>query len=146
MDVDELTRELYALPPERFTAARDEAVKRLRADGRRQDAQLVRALRRPTVVAWAVNHLARARPELVDELLEAGAELAGAWLPPAAARRSRPRPRRPPSCCGPTGATLTPTCQGSPQRWRRPRPTRAPAPPSAVGRWRPSWPARAASA
>jgi hypothetical protein len=78
VDVDALTSELYALPPERFTAARDEAAKRLRADGRRADAERVRALRRPTVVAWAVNRLAQTRPELLDELLEAGAEVAAA--------------------------------------------------------------------
>jgi hypothetical protein len=65
---------LYELPPEGFVAARDELGRRLRA-GDRTAAERVRRLRRPTVVAWAVNQVARTRPELVAELVEAGDRL-----------------------------------------------------------------------
>ncbi len=70
-----LERDLYALPPERFIAARDEAVARARADGDHALAARIRALRRPTVAAWLVNLLALHRPEQVGELLELGARL-----------------------------------------------------------------------
>jgi hypothetical protein len=70
-----LERDLYALPPERFVAARDEAVARARADGDRALAARIRALRRPTVAAWLVNLLALHRPEQVGELLELGTQL-----------------------------------------------------------------------
>ncbi|MGH3666099.1 MAG: hypothetical protein ACRDU8_08450 [Egibacteraceae bacterium] len=63
---------LFDLPPGAFTAARDELVRRLRAEGDRQAAEQVRVLRRPTVAAWAVNQVARRAPERLRELLEAG--------------------------------------------------------------------------
>jgi hypothetical protein len=68
-------RELYDLPPEEFVAARDEAVRRARSAGDRTLAAALGKLRRPTVGAWAVNRLARHRPELVDELLALGEQL-----------------------------------------------------------------------
>jgi hypothetical protein len=61
--------DLYGLPPEEFTAARDAAAK--------QDASL-RGLRRPTVAAWVVNTLVRRDPALLGTLLELGASLADA--------------------------------------------------------------------
>ena len=61
--------DLYALPPEQFTAARDEQAGRDKT---------VKALRRPTVSAWIVNTLMRADPAAVDELAALGAELAAA--------------------------------------------------------------------
>jgi hypothetical protein len=66
---------LYELPPERFIAARDEAVEAARLAGDRGAASAIAALRRPTVAAWLVNLLARRRPELVAELLELGEAL-----------------------------------------------------------------------
>jgi hypothetical protein len=51
--------ELFALPPERFSRARDEWVARLRAAGRAQEARQVAALRRPTLAVWALNQAAR---------------------------------------------------------------------------------------
>ncbi|NJC69472.1 hypothetical protein HC031_07020 [Planosporangium thailandense] len=70
--------DLYALPPEEFVAARNDAVKRARAAGDRRLATEIGALRRPTVGAWVVNLLARQRPELVDELLVLGESLRSA--------------------------------------------------------------------
>ncbi|MDT4988083.1 MAG: hypothetical protein QOI74_2177 [Micromonosporaceae bacterium] len=68
-------RELYELPPEEFVAARDEAVRNARSAGDRTLATALGKLRRPTVGAWAVNRLARHRPELVDELFALGEQL-----------------------------------------------------------------------
>jgi hypothetical protein len=73
--VDEAADELYRLPPADFTKARDELAKRLRKEGRRDEADAVKKLRRPTVAAWALNQLARRRPEDVRRLLETGARL-----------------------------------------------------------------------
>lgn len=71
----EAVDELFALPPERFTAARDELARTLRSAGQREAATAVKALRRPTRTAWAVNQVARGQPELIERLLEAGAAL-----------------------------------------------------------------------
>jgi hypothetical protein len=69
------TEGLFELPPEEFTAARDELAKRTASEGRADEARAIKAIRRPTVAAWAVNQLARRQPRAVEELLEAGAAL-----------------------------------------------------------------------
>jgi hypothetical protein len=74
LDVEAEIGRLYELPPEGFVAARDELARRLR-DRDRAAAERVRRLRRPTVAAWTVNQVARGRPELVAELIEAGDRL-----------------------------------------------------------------------
>jgi hypothetical protein len=58
--------DLYALPPEEFTAARDAAAK---AD------KSLKALRKPSVAAWVVNTLVRSEPALLGQLVELGASL-----------------------------------------------------------------------
>jgi hypothetical protein len=76
--VPNLERELdalYALTPEEFVAGRNDLAARLRRAHQTDAAESVRALRRPTVAVWAVNRLARAHPDLVAELVEAGARL-----------------------------------------------------------------------
>jgi hypothetical protein len=76
VDVDAEIGRLYELPPGEFVAARDELWRRLRAQpSNRAAAERVRALRRPTVAAWAVNQVARRHAELVAELVEAGERL-----------------------------------------------------------------------
>jgi hypothetical protein len=74
---EELDR-LYALPLNEFTAARDELAKRLRAEGERDLADEVKALRKPTVAVWLVNQLARQREVDIKRLLKAGEALAKA--------------------------------------------------------------------
>lgn len=64
--------ELYGLPPEQFTAARDDFTRRLRQAGERDLASAVHDLRRPSTSAWLVNVLVRHRAEPLDELLEIG--------------------------------------------------------------------------
>ena len=61
--------DLYALPPEEFTAARDAAAKEDKA---------LKALRRPTVAAWVVNTLVRREAGLLQDLLALGRDLAEA--------------------------------------------------------------------
>ena len=65
--------ELYGLPLEEFTAARDALAKRLRGEKRREDADAVKALKRPSVAAGAINLAVREHG--ADELLAAGEEL-----------------------------------------------------------------------
>ena len=69
---------LYRVAPEGFIEARDALAKRLREDGRGDDASTVKKLRRPTVAAWALDQLAEDVPDAIGELLAAGADLAGA--------------------------------------------------------------------
>lgn len=66
---------LFELPSEQFTSARDQLAKRLTAEGHSDEARAVKALRRPTVAAWAVNQLVRRRPREIDKLQESGAAL-----------------------------------------------------------------------
>lgn len=75
MSLEEELDRLYALPLNDFTAARDELAKRLRAEGERDLADEVKALRKPSVSVWLVNQLAREREMDVKRLLKAGEAL-----------------------------------------------------------------------
>lgn len=66
---------LYGLPLEEFTPARDAAAKQIRKAGDRETAAIVAKLPKPTPAAWAANQVAREQPELVEALLDAGANL-----------------------------------------------------------------------
>jgi hypothetical protein len=76
--VEQAAEELYALPPAEFTRARDERAKALRKDGERDEADAVKALRKPTVAAWALNQLARRQTKGLERMLAAGDELRAA--------------------------------------------------------------------
>lgn len=67
--------DLYGLPLEHFTAARDDLVRRLREEGRRDDASRVSRVRKPTTDAWALNQVARRHPKLVEALMNAHRQL-----------------------------------------------------------------------
>ena len=71
---------LYALPPQEFTAARDELSKRLRNNGDRDAAAAVKRLSRPTLGAWALNQAVRREPEAVSAFLTAAAKLRQAQI------------------------------------------------------------------
>jgi hypothetical protein len=62
---------LYGLPLDRFTEERDTLARRLRQEGRRDAADAVKGLRKPSLAAWTVNLLARERPEEIRALLDA---------------------------------------------------------------------------
>ena len=68
--VDEADK-LYGLPLEEFVAQRDALAKQLRADGRRADADEVKALRKPPAVVWAVNQLMRTQRKAARALVQA---------------------------------------------------------------------------
>jgi hypothetical protein len=69
---------LFHEAPETFIAARDRLVARLLEEGHGDDAKVVKALRKPTVVAWALNQLAVRDPAGVQSLLDSGAEVRAA--------------------------------------------------------------------
>jgi hypothetical protein len=75
VSVDEITDRLYALRPEEFTQARNQAERELRKAGEREQADQVKALRKPTAAAGAVNRLVREQRPKVDEFLAAAATL-----------------------------------------------------------------------
>jgi hypothetical protein len=74
-DLETELEELFGLPLEDFTAARNELTSRLKSAGQADSAQRVRELRKPSVPAWTVNQLARREPEAVGRLVEAGERL-----------------------------------------------------------------------
>src|SRR5206468_5728848 len=74
-DLDTRVDALFALDPSEFIAARDRDAKELRAAGRGDDAAFVKALRKPTVAAWALNQVVRTQPDAIDEFLALSAEL-----------------------------------------------------------------------
>ena len=63
---------LFQLPPGAFTAARNALAARLKKGGRGDAAEQVRSLARPSVTAWAVNHLYWRHRAAFARLLEAG--------------------------------------------------------------------------
>lgn len=62
--------DLYSLPRDQFTAARDLLARSLRSRDRGDEADLVQKLRKPSVVAWALNRASRRNPEMVVRLRE----------------------------------------------------------------------------
>lgn len=68
--IDEADR-LYGLALEDFVAERDALAKSLRADGRRADADAVKALRKPPAVVWAVNQVMRTQRNPAQSLIKA---------------------------------------------------------------------------
>ncbi|HEU5158282.1 MAG TPA: hypothetical protein VFU43_14900 [Streptosporangiaceae bacterium] len=74
MDFDAAVAQLYGVDPADFIATRN-----LLAKDNPALAKRLRALRRPTVSAWAVNLLARSAAEEVGWLLDVGEQLRDAW-------------------------------------------------------------------
>lgn len=69
---------LFRGSPDGFISARDRLATDLRDQGRAEEAKAVKALRKPTVVAWALNQLSARDPNGVQALLVAGAEVRAA--------------------------------------------------------------------
>jgi hypothetical protein len=69
---------LYGLPLDEFTRARDELARERRAAGDRAGAAAIKALRKPSVPAWALNQVARNDPALVAALRSAGDQVRSA--------------------------------------------------------------------
>ena len=77
--IADVVDELLALPPERFTEARNTAAKALRAEGRRDAADAVKSLPRPPLSLWALNGLAHEQPALIEAFLGAAEQLREAY-------------------------------------------------------------------
>ena len=78
MPVDDPVDALFTLPPSEFTAARNALVKQLHSEKRREEAEAVKALKRPSVPAWALNQVARRDPDAIEGVIEAGAAVGAA--------------------------------------------------------------------
>lgn len=74
-DAGDVAGELYAVPPGRFVATRDELARQARTAGNDELARELRALRRPTQSAWLVNVLARRERRGLERLFGLGREL-----------------------------------------------------------------------
>lgn len=66
---------LFELPPEEFTAARNELARRLKDEGNTSAAADVKQLAKPSVATWAINQLAREHQATVKLLLESAGRL-----------------------------------------------------------------------
>jgi hypothetical protein len=75
---DERIDELYGLPLDEFTAARNALAKEVRASDP-EAAERVKALRKPSAAAWALNQAVRREPGLLKEFLDAAGELREAY-------------------------------------------------------------------
>lgn len=62
--------DLYGLPLEDFTAARNALARTLKDAGETDEAARVEKLKKPPVSAWAVNQLARDDPDGIERLLD----------------------------------------------------------------------------
>ncbi|WP_433196053.1 hypothetical protein ACQP1G_43140 [Nocardia sp. CA-107356] len=78
MTLQDVAVDLYGLDPGAFVAARAVRVAEAKDAGDKELAAAIGKLRKPTMVAWAVNLLARAAPDDIDALLRLGAALRAA--------------------------------------------------------------------
>ena len=70
--------ELWRATPDEFVAVRNQVAKQLKADGRADEAETVKKLKKPSLAVWAVNRLARERPQVVEDLAELGRQVEAA--------------------------------------------------------------------
>lgn len=80
-DLNTAIAELYRLPREEFTGARNDLAKRLRGDGKRAEADKVKALGKPTAAASILNQLSRDAGADLKKLLSAGERMRKASTP-----------------------------------------------------------------
>lgn len=75
LDVHKEIDRLYGVAPSEFVAERRRIERALRDEGRKGEADEVKALAKPTTAAWIVNQLVREKRRDVDRLLAAGERL-----------------------------------------------------------------------
>jgi hypothetical protein len=75
VDIESVSDELYGLPLDDFTPARNEREKQAKAAGEKDLAAQIHQLTKPNLVAWLANQLARERAVEIRPLLELGAAL-----------------------------------------------------------------------
>lgn len=83
--------EVFAATPAQFVATRTALARQAKSQGSPELAAQITALRKPSVAAWALNHLVRRRPELLEQLIDLGERLRSAQtrLDASALRRLR---------------------------------------------------------
>ncbi len=74
-DLHSIAHELYGLPIAEFIQTRDAWAATERYGGDALLAKHLRALRKPSTTAWVLNRLARSQPDLLEEVVELGAQL-----------------------------------------------------------------------
>lgn len=94
MDLDEIVDELYGLPPEDFTAARNTAAKQAKTDGDAELSDKVKTLAKPTVAAWLANRLARENADELETLAMLGEQMREATASMDGAKLRELTPRR----------------------------------------------------
>lgn len=75
IEIDDQVDDLYGLPREQFTRARNDLARSLRRAGDAESAEQAKSLAKPDQVAWAINQASREDPGLRDGLLAAGDRL-----------------------------------------------------------------------
>ncbi|HUR78866.1 MAG TPA: hypothetical protein VMZ22_13035 [Acidimicrobiales bacterium] len=70
--------DLYEGDLEDFVKRRDDLARQLKQDGAKDVAAMVKQMRKPTTVMWAVNQVARRNREAVDDLVRAAGEVRSA--------------------------------------------------------------------
>lgn len=73
--LDEELDRLYAAPLDEFVRARNELARRLKNEGKADEAEEIKRLAKPSVPTWAVNQLARRHAREMRALVEAAARL-----------------------------------------------------------------------
>lgn len=73
--IDTVVDDLYSLPPTDFVSHRTAYVSRFKKAGDKAGATRIGSLRKPTVVAWLVNTLARRDESALAELFDLGEQL-----------------------------------------------------------------------
>ena len=76
--VAEAMQTLYAAGPDEFMATRARLVAAAKAGSAKGVASEIGKLRKPSVAAWAVNLTARVAPDVVEELVDLGAQMRAA--------------------------------------------------------------------
>ncbi|MEJ7634224.1 hypothetical protein [Aeromicrobium sp.] len=71
-DLRAIATDVYGRPLAEFIAARNEQASEA---GDKELGRQIRALRKPSAAAWAVNALARERPEIIQDILDLGEDL-----------------------------------------------------------------------
>jgi hypothetical protein len=78
VDLDTEIERLYGVGLEEFVPVRTELVRALKKDGLRAEAARVQELKKPPLVVWAVNQVARTERKQLELLLDAGERLGAA--------------------------------------------------------------------
>ena len=78
VDLNQIVDELYGLAPADFTGRRDQLSAETKKAGDRDLAAAIKALRRPSAAAFAVNLMARTRGDRIDALIDLGGQMKAA--------------------------------------------------------------------